>query len=203
MTSIKWPISKMCCCDSNSDFRRSEIIGNLLLTHVFFSKTSKLYNPVFNGIVFFILWYRIDHLWFVQWSAFITQSNIVRYDMNNYGNWGRISIRYWIHKGTPYLALTGELWGVFCKYLWEKWPRYNGTALHLSFHGSVFYRYGISYCQSAWSPKYLHRWGSPGRKPGTSALIYSGLLGVGAESSVGGGPIWGWFWVQCNHRRFE
>ena len=34
-------------------------------------------------------------------------------------------------KDTPYLALTGELWGVFCEYLWEKWPRYNGTALYI------------------------------------------------------------------------
>ena len=33
-------------------------------------------------------------------------------------------------KDTPYLALTGELWGVFCEYLWENWPRYNGTALY-------------------------------------------------------------------------
>ena len=30
-----------------------------------------------------------------------------------------------------YLALTGELWGVFCEYLVENWPRYNGTALYL------------------------------------------------------------------------
>ena len=28
-------------------------------------------------------------------------------------------------KDTPYLALTGELWGVFCEYL----PQYNGTVL--------------------------------------------------------------------------
>ena len=28
------------------------------------------------------------------------------------------------------LALTGVLWGVFCDYVWENWPRYNGTALH-------------------------------------------------------------------------
>ena len=34
-------------------------------------------------------------------------------------------------KDTPYLALTGELWGVFREYLWENWPRYNGTALYL------------------------------------------------------------------------
>ena len=32
-------------------------------------------------------------------------------------------------KDTPYLALTGELWGVFCEYLWENLPQYNGTAL--------------------------------------------------------------------------
>ena len=28
---------------------------------------------------------------------------------------------------TPYLTLTGELWGAYCKYLWENWPHYNGT----------------------------------------------------------------------------
>ena len=33
-------------------------------------------------------------------------------------------------KDTPYLALTGELWGVFCEYLWGYWPYYNGTALY-------------------------------------------------------------------------
>ena len=35
-------------------------------------------------------------------------------------------------KETPYLGLTGELWGLFCEYLWENWPRFNGTALYLS-----------------------------------------------------------------------
>ena len=29
----------------------------------------------------------------------------------------------------PYFALTGELWGVFCEYLWEDW-RDIGTALY-------------------------------------------------------------------------
>ena len=33
------------------------------------------------------------------------------------------------HKNTPYLS--GELWFVFCECLWEKWPRYNGTALYV------------------------------------------------------------------------
>ena len=31
---------------------------------------------------------------------------------------------------TPYLALTGELWGVYCEDLGENWSRYNGTALY-------------------------------------------------------------------------
>ena len=34
-------------------------------------------------------------------------------------------------KDTPYLALTGELWGVFCEYFWEHWTRYNDTALYI------------------------------------------------------------------------
>ena len=32
---------------------------------------------------------------------------------------------------TPYLALTGELWCVFCENLNENWLHYNGTALYL------------------------------------------------------------------------
>ena len=32
--------------------------------------------------------------------------------------------------GTPYLALTGELWGVNYENFEENWPRYNGTALY-------------------------------------------------------------------------
>ena len=32
-------------------------------------------------------------------------------------------------KDTPYLALTGELWGVYCDNLEENWPLYNGTVL--------------------------------------------------------------------------
>ena len=33
-------------------------------------------------------------------------------------------------KDTPYVAVTGELFGVFCGDLGENWPRYNGTALY-------------------------------------------------------------------------
>ena len=34
-----------------------------------------------------------------------------------------------VTKDTPYLALTGELWGVCCEDLGENWSSYNGTAL--------------------------------------------------------------------------
>ena len=32
-------------------------------------------------------------------------------------------------KDTTYLAIMGEAWGAFYEYLWENWPRFNGTAL--------------------------------------------------------------------------
>ena len=32
---------------------------------------------------------------------------------------------------TPYLTLTGELWGVYCEDLGENLPLYNGTALYM------------------------------------------------------------------------
>ena len=66
----------------------------------------------------------------IQWNAIIKRYNIVRYYINDYRNWGRISIRCWIHKRDPIPCLTGELWGVFCEYLWENWQHYNGTAMY-------------------------------------------------------------------------
>ena len=41
---------------------------------------------------------------------------------------GEADIR--ITTDTPYLALTGEPWGVSCEDFGENWPRYNGTALY-------------------------------------------------------------------------
>ena len=32
---------------------------------------------------------------------------------------------------TPYLTLTGKVWGVFCEDSVEYWPRYNIAALNL------------------------------------------------------------------------
>ena len=36
-------------------------------------------------------------------------------------------------KDTTYLAITGELWGVFCEDFGENWPRYNGTVLYIEY----------------------------------------------------------------------
>ena len=37
---------------------------------------------------------------------------------------------FWLTTDTPYLALTGELWGVYYENFEENWPRYNGTVLY-------------------------------------------------------------------------
>ena len=34
-------------------------------------------------------------------------------------------------KYTPYLTLTGKLWGISCKDFGENWSSYNGTALYI------------------------------------------------------------------------
>ena len=62
----------------------------------------------------------------------------------------RISIRCWIHKDTPYLALTGELWGIFCEYLWENWPRFNSTAPYLHFISFPYAERTVSWELSSW-----------------------------------------------------
>ena len=47
----------------------------------------------------------------VYHSAVITWSNIVRYYINNYRNWGRILIRCWIHKRYPIPHPSGQAMG--------------------------------------------------------------------------------------------
>ena len=63
------------------------------------------------------------------------RSNITWYCTHYCRNWDWISIRGWTHKDAPYLALTGELWGVFPEYVFpeyfrENWPCDNGTILY-------------------------------------------------------------------------
>ena len=48
---------------------------------------------------------------YIQSSASLTRSNIVRYYINNYRNWGRISIRCWIHNGHPIPHPNGQAMG--------------------------------------------------------------------------------------------
>ena len=51
-------------------------------------------------------------MWMVlQSSAGLTRSSIVRYNINNYRNWGRISVRCWIHKRHPIPRPNGRAMG--------------------------------------------------------------------------------------------
>ena len=47
---------------------------------------------------------------------------------NNYND--KTSVRFACTKDTPYVALTGELWGVYRELYEEKWPRYIESALY-------------------------------------------------------------------------
>ena len=64
----------------------------------------------------------------IKSSAIITQSNIVRYCINDSRNWGRISIRCWIHKRHLIPCPNGRAMGVFVD-ICEKIDRVI-TALH-------------------------------------------------------------------------
>ena len=66
----------------------------------------------------------------LQSNGIMTRSDMVRYCINNCRNWGRITTRWWTHKNTPYLPLTGELLGAFWEYLWENWLRCDGSTLY-------------------------------------------------------------------------
>ena len=37
-------------------------------------------------------------------------------------------------KDTPYLALSGELWSVFCEYFNRNWPCYKGFLLYMGLY---------------------------------------------------------------------
>ena len=92
-------------------------------------------------------WVIVGSLLWVQLSAVITRSNIVRYYINNYRNWGRISIRCWIHKSRPIPRPNGRAMGVSFVNICEKIDRvittphcilenlkcYNSAALYLPF----------------------------------------------------------------------
>ena len=65
------------------------------------------------------------------YSAVIMRSNTAKYCINNCSNWGRISIRCWIHKRHAIPHPNGRAMVCLLLFLfWENWPRYNGTALY-------------------------------------------------------------------------
>ena len=70
-------------------------------------------------------------IYFIQSISVITQSSIVRYCINIYRHWGRISIRCWIHKTHSISRPNEQAMGVYCEYLRQNWQRYNGTGLYL------------------------------------------------------------------------
>ena len=43
-----------------------------------------------------------------------------------------------ITTNTPYLAFTGELWGVYCEHFGFNLPRNNGTALQLEWLDKLY-----------------------------------------------------------------
>ena len=69
-----------------------------------------------NPRIWRMQWSLIIIKWYYLQSSTVTmRSSVVRYCVNVCRNSGRISIRCWIPKDTPYLALTGVLWEVFCE----------------------------------------------------------------------------------------
>ena len=61
----------------------------------------------------------------------IAWSDITWYCIHQYSDCGRIQIRVWTWKDTPYLTLTGKLWCAFCKDFEENRPHYNNTTLYI------------------------------------------------------------------------
>ena len=61
----------------------------------------------------------------IQSSTVKTRSNIVKYYINDYRNWGKISIKCWIYKRHPIPRP---------EYLWENWLHHNSTGTTPSCH---------------------------------------------------------------------
>ena len=85
----------------------------------------------------------------VQSDAIITRSNKTWYCIYTglkclYLNINQMLTTVNLAKGTPYLALNGELWCVYCKDLWS---RYSGTTLYID---------GVS----QWIPSVAAVWGA-------------------------------------------
>ena len=67
----------------------------------------------------------------IQSNAIITRSNITWYYLQHCSNWDRNKSEVELTNDTPYLALKGELCGIFFEGLGENGPGYNATALYI------------------------------------------------------------------------
>ena len=72
--------------------------------------------------------YDMDNIPQLQSSAFIMWSNLSRYYTAM--TVAQIELDLRITTDTPYLALTGKLWDVYCEVFGENWLRYNSTILY-------------------------------------------------------------------------
>ena len=66
----------------------------------------------------------------VMSSTDITRSNISTYCIYHHRNWGRTSVRCWTNRRHRIPRSNGRAMGCLSWIIWEKWSRYNGTALY-------------------------------------------------------------------------
>ena len=66
-------------------------------------------------------------------GAVITQPNNIQHCIQYFSYWAENKPEFVFTTDTPYLALTGEVWGVYCMEFGTNWLRYNGTTLYYDF----------------------------------------------------------------------
>ena len=130
---------------------RLQSVAHFVSPQCLFIVESYLYSVLFKYIPGNVYTVYCDFIWWLWWqkqiftagiSYYIPQFtegvytaqcryNAVKkplYCIQYYSDWDRTKSEVELTKDAPYLALTGELWGVFCEDLDENWPRCN--ALH-------------------------------------------------------------------------
>ena len=88
---LKWAWNSKVTCTSNM-YIFFQTFDTVMILIIITSDGPVLWSPHQQASVW---------LGLLQSSAIIAQSNIVRYYKNNYRNWGRLSIRFWIYRRHP------------------------------------------------------------------------------------------------------
>ena len=83
-----------------------------------------------------------------EWNTVECRYNVVQFYHDNIHVTGltaaELKSNFELTTYTPYLALTGELWGVCCEDFEENWPCYNATALFVgSCDGNSVSKYDV------------------------------------------------------------